>query len=131
MKNQTIIRVVVCAICFLFYRCNNSAGDTPIPEDSAASNTNMYGGYTSQVEWGNHIATIMGCGDCHTPKKMTDRGPVDDSSLYYQAIPGKYLRLFLRLTNFQKAWRLHLITRDGLVHGVILILQILLPIQPE
>ena len=41
-----------------------------------------YGGYyDSQVEWGNHLVMVSGCGDCHTPKKMTPQGPAQDSSL--------------------------------------------------
>jgi len=41
----------------------------------------MYGGYATQAEWGNHLVLISGCNDCHTPKKMTDKGPIDDTSL--------------------------------------------------
>ena len=41
----------------------------------------LLGGYDSQVEWGKHIVTISGCNDCHTPKKMTDMGPIIDTSL--------------------------------------------------
>ncbi len=32
-------------------------------------------GYESQVKWGEHLVTVLGCHDCHTPKKMTDKGP--------------------------------------------------------
>ncbi len=46
-----------------------------------------YGGYSSQVEWGNHLVTIAGCNDCHTPKKMTEKGPVIDSSLLLSGHP--------------------------------------------
>ena len=40
-----------------------------------------YGGYyDSQVEWGKHLVTVGGCNDCHTPKMMTPKGPMDDTS---------------------------------------------------
>ena len=38
-------------------------------------------GYESQVKWGEHLVTVMGCHDCHTPKKMTDKGPEPDFTL--------------------------------------------------
>jgi len=38
-------------------------------------------GYESQVKWGEHLVTVMGCHDCHTPKKMTDKGPEPDFAL--------------------------------------------------
>ena len=40
-----------------------------------------FGGYPTQAKWGEHLVTILGCNDCHTPKKMTAEGPVLDSSL--------------------------------------------------
>lgn len=40
-----------------------------------------FGGFESQVKWGEHLVTIGGCNDCHTPKKMTPQGPVPDESL--------------------------------------------------
>ena len=33
---------------------------------------------TSQVERGRYLVTIGGCNDCHTPFKMTDKGPAPD-----------------------------------------------------
>ena len=38
---------------------------------------------------GHHLATICGCGDCHTPKKISPQGPVDDSSLLYSGSPSQ------------------------------------------
>lgn len=80
MKNQTTIFVAVCLICFLCYRCTTDTPANTAATDSASSNT-IYGGYASQAQWGEHLVAIGGCNDCHTPKKMTDRGPVDDASL--------------------------------------------------
>lgn len=33
-----------------------------------------------RVERGRYLVNFGGCNDCHTPKKMTERGPVDDES---------------------------------------------------
>ena len=38
-------------------------------------------GFESQAKWGEHLVTVGGCHDCHTPKKMTVMGPEIDSSL--------------------------------------------------
>lgn len=38
-------------------------------------------GYESQVKWGEHLVNVLGCHDCHTPKKMTDKGPELDLTL--------------------------------------------------
>lgn len=80
MKKQSTLFVVVCVICFLFYRCNTSADNASAKTDSSSA-ANMYAGYASETEWGHHLVSVGGCGDCHTPKKMTAQGPVDDSSL--------------------------------------------------
>jgi len=88
MKNQTTVLLTVFAICFLFYRCNTPAGSATVGNESASSD-NTYGGYSSQIAWGQHLVTVCGCGDCHTPKKMTDHGPVDDSSLLLSGSPSQ------------------------------------------
>jgi mono/diheme cytochrome c family protein len=33
------------------------------------------------IERGRYLVKIGGCADCHTPKKMTDQGPVDDEAM--------------------------------------------------
>ena len=48
-----------------------------------------FGGYGSQVKWGEHLVTVGACGDCHTPKKMTDHGPIDDSALLLSGHPAQ------------------------------------------
>jgi mono/diheme cytochrome c family protein len=34
------------------------------------------------VEHGKYMVDVLGCADCHTPKKMTDKGPVFDMEKY-------------------------------------------------
>jgi hypothetical protein len=62
-------------------------------ELAAASTTSIekpnFGGYETQSKWGEHLVTIGGCNDCHTPKKMTPMGPVDDSTLLLSGHPEK------------------------------------------
>jgi hypothetical protein len=89
MKNQTTLFIVVCTICFLFYRCTTAASNTTASDSSSNLAMSMYGGYATQVDWGKHLMSIGGCGDCHTPKKMTDHGPIDDSSLLFAGHPSQ------------------------------------------
>lgn len=48
-----------------------------------------FSGYESQEKWGEHLVTIAGCNDCHTPKKMTPHGPDLDSSLLLSGHPAQ------------------------------------------
>lgn len=33
----------------------------------------------AMIENGEHLVTVLGCNDCHSPKKMTNMGPMPDS----------------------------------------------------
>jgi hypothetical protein len=75
---------------FSIYSCSGSKSEEPKPEEevkAAAAEKPQFGGFSSQVEWGEHLVTIGGCNDCHTPKKMTPQGPVDDSALMLSGHP--------------------------------------------
>lgn len=37
---------------------------------------------------GEYLVNIMGCADCHTPKKMSERGPVLDMDKYMMGFDG-------------------------------------------
>lgn len=41
-----------------------------------------------QLKLGEHLVLIAGCHDCHTPKKMTERGPEPDFSLALSGHPA-------------------------------------------
>ena len=82
MKKQlTVMATLLILITggLLLSRCSGS-GSEKKPQ---------YGGYDSQAKWGEHLVTAGGCGDCHTPKKMTPMGPVDDSSLLLSGHPAQ------------------------------------------
>lgn len=75
----------------LFIRCSENqeiremqqAGFTPLTfaaYDGAAEAQQQ-----SQIELGEHLVLIAGCHDCHSPKKMTDKGPEID---YSRALSG-------------------------------------------
>jgi len=101
MKNKFLF-VLITTTSFLFSAScnqhtsneNTSSTDTvstnttsQLPDSSAG--TDQYGGFKSQVQWGAHLVQIIGCNDCHTPKKMTAMGPVPDTSLLLSGHPAK------------------------------------------
>lgn len=43
----------------------------------------------AQIEKGKYLVEIMGCADCHAPKKMTAQGPIPDPDLELSGHPAK------------------------------------------
>ena len=79
--------LTIAAICFIGCSENKPAEATDASTD--ATEKSNFGGYETQAKWGEHLVAIAGCNDCHTPKKMTPTGPVDDSSLMLSGHPEK------------------------------------------
>jgi len=69
----------------LLARCQNNA---PVKVADASTGPN-YGGYESAEQWGQHIVTVSGCHDCHSPKKMTAMGPQIDSTMMLSGHPAQ------------------------------------------
>lgn len=69
--------------------CSEKNPPDPEVASTEAAKKDNYGGYETQIKWGEHLVTIGGCNDCHTPKKMTSMGPVDDSTLLLSGHPEK------------------------------------------
>ena len=88
MKSILVACIFISGI-ILFSKCaeKGSEKQTAAPPEEAVKSD--FNGYESQEKWGAHIVTISGCNDCHTPKKMTDHGPVLDSSLYLSGHPAQ------------------------------------------
>ena len=83
-----LMTAVYCALTFLT-GCSSSKNEPEIKEGATVTETKAdYHGFESQVKWGEHLVTIAGCGDCHTPKKMTPQGMVEDDSLLLSGHPS-------------------------------------------
>ena len=61
----------------MFMKCGDADSTKEMPAKDSVS-TNDFGGFESQVKWGEHITRVAGCNDCHTPKIMTEHGPEMD-----------------------------------------------------
>ena len=60
---------------------------------TAGAENTLNGGFASQEAWGEHLVVIGGCNDCHTPKKMSDHGPVLDTALWLSGHPAAQPRI--------------------------------------
>ena len=93
MRNQlTIASCILFSGMMAFIACTDktsSESTTDSSNDSLATSKMNYGGFESQVKWGEHLVTIGGCNDCHTPKKMGPNGPENDMSLMLSGHPAQ------------------------------------------
>lgn len=76
---KLVLALSITSCVVLFSQCKNEK----------TTSISAYGGYESQVKWGEHLITVGGCGDCHTPKKMGPMGPEDDSTLMLSGHPSQ------------------------------------------
>src|SRR5882757_7131360 len=72
-KYLTIIIISSCTL--LLSRCNN--GKIQTATDQATKEN--FGGYKTQVKWGEHLVTVSACHDCHSPKDYSKPGSGLDS----------------------------------------------------
>lgn len=84
-KNLIIIYSLLAFVIFVFTKCSE------IGKDKGNIPKTNFGGFESQIKWGEHLVTIGGCNDCHTPKKMTPNGPQLDNSLLLSGHPSQML----------------------------------------
>jgi|KBSMisStaDraftv2_1062788.scaffolds.fasta_scaffold178720_1 hypothetical protein len=92
MKPKLSIAFSIMLIAVVVVACNNGAAKEETADttkEKSSTTTAMFGGYESQVKWGEHIVKIGGCNDCHTPKKMGPNGPEDDMSLMLSGHPAQ------------------------------------------
>jgi cytochrome c553 len=84
MKKWIAFSFFISISLFVFIACNDKKTET-----TPATAKESFGGFESQVKWGEHLVAIAGCNDCHTPKKMGQHGPEDDISLMLSGHPAQ------------------------------------------
>jgi len=83
MKKWIAFSVFISMSVFLFIGCSDTKTEaSPTVKES-------FGGFESQVKWGERLVMIGGCNDCHTPKKMGPKGPEDDMNLMLSGHPAQ------------------------------------------
>ena len=84
MKKIVLIFSVVALVASAgIIACNSSEKDSANKEGIV--DTPSEG---ERIERGKYLVTIMGCNDCHTPKKMGPQGPELDSNLLLSGHPA-------------------------------------------
>lgn len=71
----------------LFSGCAENDTAKPTVATTTGAEKSSFAGFENQVKWGEHLVNIVGCSDCHTPKKMTATGPIDDTTLFLSGHP--------------------------------------------
>jgi len=83
MKKWILCSCVIAVSFFIITACNDSKKE-PVSETKQ-----NFGGFESQLKWGEHLVKVSGCNDCHTPKKMGPNGPENDMSLMLSGHPSQ------------------------------------------
>ena len=90
MKIYSLSILFACMmITLMFSQCGQNGSDQPAQQSTQEPAKPDFAGFGSQVKWGEHLVTISGCNDCHTPKKMTPHGPDLDSLLMLSGHPSQ------------------------------------------
>lgn len=84
MKRIATFAAISTAAFLFLTQCSDEKSDTSDIKPVTA----QYGGFDSQVKWGERLVFIGGCNDCHTPKKMGPNGPELDMSLMLSGHPA-------------------------------------------
>lgn len=84
MKKWIALSFILSVSAIVFYSCNDSK-----TEPTGTTTKENFAGFESQLKWGEHLVTICGCNDCHTPKKMGPNGPENDMSLMLSGHPSQ------------------------------------------
>jgi cytochrome c len=91
MKRILISAAMFTAAILFLTQCSDEKKEDSKKEESneVKPTVAQFGGFDSQVKWGERLVTICGCNDCHTPKKMGPKGPENDMSLMLSGHPSK------------------------------------------
>ena len=97
--NKKIFSVILALSVFFLYRCTEKK---PTTATQVVLANPEFGGFDSQVLWGEHLVTIAGCNDCHTPKKMGPHGPELDTALRLSGHPAMMPRIDVNKMEMEK-----------------------------
>jgi mono/diheme cytochrome c family protein len=80
MKKAIVLTMLAIATITVIFSCG---------EQGSVSLTAGVTDKDSLVKRGEYLVAIGGCNDCHSPKKMTDHGPVSDPDLLLSGHPAQ------------------------------------------
>lgn len=92
MKQILLLAISAALILTLAFCAKDTPNQTPADISKAATNADL-------VKRGEYLVSIMGCDDCHTPKKMTEQGPEPDLSRRLMGHPADEIFISDQLKN--------------------------------
>jgi len=98
MKNTTLPCLILSAT-FVFLTACSSKPKTVIAETPEPSNEQL-------IEKGEYLVTIMGCNDCHSPKKMGPQGPEIIPELMLSGYPSDRQLPKVQASTIKQGWAL-------------------------
>jgi hypothetical protein len=81
---RTLSLIIVAGCTAYLFSCNNE--EKKDDDDKMSENKTM--SQEEMIKRGDYIVTTGGCADCHSPKVMTQMGPVPDSSKMLSGHPA-------------------------------------------
>lgn len=72
---KTLLLLCLITSCALLVYCSKSETDQPLTKED-------------QIKRGAYLVNVGVCNDCHTPKRMTEKGPVPDESILLSGHPA-------------------------------------------
>ena len=82
MKTKLFLALGLVAATFWLSNCQQQ------PENKKPAATETATSGADQVKRGEYLVGMIGCDDCHTPKKMTPQGPEPDMSRRFMGHPA-------------------------------------------
>ncbi len=77
--------LTLAALCIIMVGCNSEKKEKDTPKMYEPKTTEVE---VSPIKRGEMLVTATGCHDCHSPKKMTDKGPIIDPDLLLSGHPA-------------------------------------------
>ncbi len=88
MKSKMLILTLL-LVGIILINCTETKSPEPSETAETAQDTSTPKmSHEQHVEYGKYLVEIMDCNVCHTPKMMTDRGPVPDPSRLLSGHPA-------------------------------------------
>ena len=86
MKTKQLLAcAIVAAGLVSLWACNNAPKTETVKTEP--QKVNDWYGFGSDTLYGEHLVAILDCAICHTPKKMTELGPVPDETRAFSGRP--------------------------------------------
>lgn len=77
----SLVALLLFASALFIISCNNQKDTKPVPSGGTISQDSL-------VKRGEYLVTIMGCDDCHSPKKFGPQGPEPDMDRRFSGHPA-------------------------------------------